>query len=328
MMFDFVGKRHIFFLLSFLIILPGVISLILPGGLRPGIDFSSGSIMTVRFEQQVDQTDLRQAYADLGHSEAIVQRTGGEGEGSTFLIRTFTLQGEQRDESGTVVRPSERQLVEDALRNRFGNLDVLAFDSVSPIIAQEIVQNAIIAVAAASLGILLYIWYAFRRVKNSFRWGTAAVVALVHDALIVIGAFSILGRIFHIEIDAMFITAVLTVIGYSVHNTIVVFDRVRENYARRQGELFEAVVNHSLMQTLGRSMNTSLTVLLVLFALYLFGGVTTQTFILAMIIGIIAGTYSSLFIAGQYLVAWESGEFKGLWKRLTGGRRKAAAPAR
>jgi preprotein translocase subunit SecF len=328
MMFDFVGKRHIFFLISFLVILPGVISLIMPGGLRPGIDFSSGSLMTVRFEQQVDQTDLRQTFADLGHSEAIVQRTGGEGEGSTFLIRTFTLQGEQRDESGTVVRPSERQLVEDALRNRFGNLEVLAFDSVSPIIAQEIVQNAIIAVAAASLGILLYIWYAFRRVKNSFRWGTAAVVALVHDALIVIGAFSILGRIFHIEIDAMFITAVLTVIGYSVHNTIVVFDRVRENYARRQGELFEAVVNHSLMQTLGRSMNTSLTVLLVLFALYLFGGVTTQTFILAMIIGIIAGTYSSLFIAGQYLVAWESGEFKGLWKRLTGGRRKAAAPAR
>jgi preprotein translocase subunit SecF len=328
MMFDFVGKRHIFFLISFLVILPGIISLILPGGLRPGIDFSSGSIMTVRFEQQVDQTELRQAYASLGHSEAIVQRTGGEDTGSTFLVRTFTLQGEQRDASGAVVSPSERLLVENALRERFGNLEVLAFDSVSPIIAQEIVQNALVAVGAASLGILLYIWYAFRRVKHSFRWGTAAVVALVHDALIVIGAFSILGRIFHIEVDAMFITAVLTVIGYSVHNTIVVFDRVRENYARRQGEPFEAVVNHSLMQTLGRSMNTSLTVLLVLVALYLFGGVTTQTFILAMIIGMIAGTYSSLFIAGQFLVAWEAGEFKGLWKRLTGGGRRTAAPAR
>jgi preprotein translocase subunit SecF len=327
-MFDFVGKRRIFFLISFLVILPGVISLILPGGLRPGIDFSSGSIMTVRFEQYVDQGELRQMYANLGHPEAIVQRTGDEAAGSTFLIRTFTLQGEERDAAGTVVRPSERQLVEDALRERFGNLEVLAFDSVSPIIAQEIVQNAVVAVAAASIGILLYIWYAFRRVKHSFRWGTAAVVALVHDALIVIGAFSILGRIFHIEVDAMFITAVLTVIGYSVHNTIVVFDRVRENYARRQGEVFESVVNHSLMQTLARSLNTSLTVLLVLVALYLFGGVTTQSFILAMIIGIIAGTYSSLFIAAQYLVAWENGDFGALWRRLRGGARKPAMSAR
>jgi preprotein translocase subunit SecF len=327
-MFDFVGKRHIFFLISFLVILPGVISLILPGGLRPGIDFSSGSIMTVRFEQAVDQAELRQAYADLGHSEAIVQRTGSEGAGSTFLIRTFTLRGEERDASGAAVRPSERLQVENALRERFGNLEVLAFDSVSPIIAREIVQNAVVAVVAASVGILLYIWYAFRRVKHSFRWGTAAVLALVHDALIVIGAFSILGRVFHVEVDAMFIMAVLTVIGYSVHNTIVVFDRVRENYARRQGELFDTVVNHSLMQTLARSLNTSLTVLLVLFALYLFGGVTTQNFILAMIIGVIAGTYSSLFIAAQYLVAWESGELGGLWRRLTGGGRRRAAPAR
>lgn len=326
-MIDFVGKRHLFFLISFALILPGVISLILPGGLNPGIDFSSGSIMTVRFAQQMDQTELRQELSNLGHTEAIVQRTGGE-NGTTFLIRTFTLQPEQKDASGAVVAPSERQQMEDRLTERFGSIEVLAFDSVSPIIATEIVQNATLAVIAACIGILLYIWYAFRRVKNSFRWGTAAVVALVHDTLIVLGAFSILGRVFHLEIDSMFITAVLTVIGFSVHDTIVVFDRIRENYARRQGDTFENIVNHSIMQTVVRSLNTSLTVILVLMALYLFGGVTTQNFVLALLIGIVAGTYSSICIAAQFLVSWESGEFKALWRRLTGGARRTAAPAR
>lgn len=322
-MIDFVGKRYLYYLISAAIILPGLISLLLPGGLRPGIDFSSGSIMTVRFEQPVEQTGLRQEFASLGHTEAIVQRSGGEG-GNTFIIRTYTLQPEQKDASGAVVEPSERQQIEDALAARFGSLEVLAFDSVSPLIATEIVQNAGIAVAAASIGILLYIWYAFRRVRKPFRWGTAAVVALIHDALVVVGAFSILGRLFQIEIDSMFITAVLTVIGYSVHNTIVVFDRIRENYARRQGDLFDNIVNHSIMQTVARSLNTSLTVLLVLLALYLFGGVTTQNFILAMLIGTVAGTYSSMFIAAQLLVSWEKGEFQALWKRLTGGARKPA----
>ena len=324
MMLDFVGKRHLFFLISFLVILPGLISLILPGGLRPGIDFSSGSIMTVRFDQPVDQADLRQEFTTLGHPEAIVQKSGGEGA-NTYIIRTFPLQGEQKDASGQVTQVSERTQIEDALKARFGNLEVLAFDSVSPIIAQEIVQNATIAVFAASIGILLYIWYAFRRVKNSFRWGTAAVVALVHDALIVLGAFSILGRLFNIEVDAMFITAVLTVIGFSVHDTIVVFDRIRENYGRRQGDRFENIVNHSLMQTMARSLNTSLTVMIVLVALYLFGGVTTQNFVLALIIGILAGTYSSIFIASQLLVVWERGEFGALWKRVTGGGKTATA---
>ncbi len=324
-MMDVVGKRKWFYLLSILVLVPGIISLILPGGLRPGIDFSSGSIMTIRFRESVDQAALREQFASLHHPEAVVQRTGDATGGSTYIVRTFTLKPEEKDASGAVTQPSERQRVEQSLRDRFGDLEVLAFDSVSPLIAEEIVRNAVIAVAAASIGILLYIAYAFRRVKTSFRWGACAVVALVHDALLVLGMFSILGRLFEIELDSMFITAVLTVIGFSVHDTIVVFDRIRENYGRRQGDRLENIVNHSIMQTMVRSLNTSMTVLLVLFALYLFGGTTTRSFVLALIIGITAGTYSSIFVAASLLVTWERGEIKAAWRRLTGGREPARA---
>ncbi len=329
MMLDIVGKRYWFFLLSILVLVPGVISLVLPGGLRPGIDFASGSIMTVQFDKVIDQSDLRNEFTTLGHPEAIVQKSNTGASGSTFIVRTYTLKGEQKDASGKVTAPSERQTVEDALKQKFGNLEVLSFDSVSPIIASEIVRNAVIAVAAASLGILLYIAYAFRRVKKSLRWGACAVIALVHDSLVVLGVFSILGRLFNVEVDALFITAVMTIIGFSVHDTIVVFDRIRENYGRRIGDRFENVVNHSIMQTMGRSLNTSLTVLLVLMALFLFGGVTTKTFVLALLIGIVTGTYSSIFVAASLLVVWENGEIKSGWRRLFGGNdRRSASPAR
>lgn len=323
MMMDTVGKRYYFFLLSLLMLIPGIISLVLPGGLRPGIDFSSGSIMTVRFEQTAEQSALRDEFAALGHPEAIVQKSGSEGD--TFLIRTLTLRPEEKDASGKVTEISERQKVEEALEVKFGGMEVLTFDSVSPIIASEMVRNAIIAVAAAAVGILLYIAYAFRRVKKSFRWGACAVAALVHDALIVLGTFSILGRVFHLEVDSMFITAVMTIIGFSVHDTIVVFDRIRENYGRRIGDRLENIINHSIMQTIGRSLNTSMTVLLVLAALYLFGGVTTQNFVLALMIGIAVGTYSSIFVAASLLVVWENGELKSGWRRLFGGQKQAKA---
>ncbi len=323
MMLDVVGKRYMFFLLSILILVPGIISLLLPGGLRPGIDFSSGSIMTLRFEESVDQSALRSEFANLDHPEAVIQRSGS-GEGSTFIVRTFILKSEQKDAQGQVVETSERQKVQDALQAKFGKMEMLSFDSVSPVIASEIVRNALIAVAAASLGILLYIAYAFRRVQKSFRWGTCAVIALIHDALLVLGVFSILGRLFEIELDSLFITAVLTIIGFSVHDTIVVFDRVRENYGRRIGDSLENIVNHSIMQTMVRSLNTSLTVMLVLMALYLFGGVTTKTFVLALLIGVVTGTYSSIFVAASLLVVWERGEIKAAWRRLFGGGRRAA----
>jgi preprotein translocase subunit SecF len=313
MTLDLVAKRYWFFLVSALLILPGLVSLVLPGGLRPGIDFTSGSIMTFRFEGPTEQRDVRAAYADLGHSDAIIQRS----DDSTYIVRTRPLEAEIRDETGAVEVASERQRIEDSLVERFefGPVTVLSFDQVSPIVAAEIVRNAIMAVLAACVGILLYLWWAFRHVKDSWRYGVCAVVALVHDALLVLGVFSILGRLFAIELDALFITAVLTVIGFSVHDTIVVFDRTRENMIRHQGEPFEDVVNHSLLQTLARSLTTSLTVLLTLFTLWLFGGVTIRNFVLALIVGITSGTYSSIFNASMLLVVWENGEIGRLLGR-------------
>jgi preprotein translocase subunit SecF len=320
-MFDFVRNRRWFYLLSGILILPGVISLLLPGGLNPGIDFTSGTIMTIQFEQPVDQDGLRVAFGQLGHSEAIVQQSSE----NTFVVRTRPLTQAEQSPTGDL-GTSERQVIEQKLSEQFGPLQILNLDQVSPLIAAEIVRYAILAVAAASVCILLYLWWAFNKVTHPLRYGTTAVIALVHDALVVLGIFSILGRLFpaQIELESTFIVAVLTVIGFSVHDTIVVFDRIRENFIRRAGDAFEDVVNHSLAQTLTRSLNTSLTVILTLVVLMLFGGVTIRTFVLALLIGITTGTYSSIFVASMLLVSWNLGDFHWVWPF----RRRALQPAR
>jgi preprotein translocase subunit SecF len=320
MTIDFVKHRMWFYAISLIAIFPGIVSLLLPGGLRPGIDFTSGTIMTLRFEQAVEQPALREAFGALGHGEAIVQRA----DDGTFVVRTLPFEG-TLPESSTEVGQTERQVIINALTERFGPVEVLSLDVVSPIIASEIVRYAVLAVFAACGGILLYLWWAFRRVPNSVRYGACAVVALIHDALLVLGVFSILGRFTAIELDAMFITAILTVIGFSVHDTIVVFDRVRENIVRHAGEPFDDVVNHSLTQTVGRSVNTSVTVLLTLVALYMFGGTTIQSFVLALLIGITSGTYSSIFNASLLLYSWNVGELHSLFGLRQRG--VTAAPA-
>jgi preprotein translocase subunit SecF len=305
-MFDFVRNRRWFYLLSAILIVPGVISLLLPGGLNPGIDFTSGTIMTVQFDQPEDASRVRDVFNQLGHSEAIIQQSGD----NTFVIRTRPLTQAATSDTGEATI-SERQQIEQALNDAFGSAQILNLDQVSPLIASEIVRYAVLAVAAASVCILLYLWWAFNKVTHPVRYGTTAVIALIHDALIVLGIFSILGRLFpaEVEIESTFIVAVLTVIGFSVHDTIVVFDRIRENFIRRAGESFEDVVNHSLAQTLTRSLNTSLTVILTLIVLMLFGGVTIRTFVLALLIGITTGTYSSIFVASMLLASWHLGDF-------------------
>ncbi len=186
---------------------------------------------------------------------------------------------------------------------------VLDNATVSASVASETTRNAFLAVLAASLFILLYISFAFRKVNRPWRYGACAIIALLHDVLVVLGIFSILGWTLHVQVDALFITALLTVVGFSVHDTIVVFDRIRENMTRRTSETFEQVVNASLIQTMARSLNTSLTVLFTLSALTLFGGTTIRVFSLALLIGILSGTYSSIFNASMLLVMWERGEF-------------------
>lgn len=309
-MLDFVGKRYWFFLFSALIIVPGIISLLIPPALNPGIEFTSGSTLNVRFEQQVQQTDLRQTFAELGHGDAIIQKSA-----DTYIIRTKVLEEEQRGIEGAAPVKAEKQRITDAITAKYGTMEVLSFDTVSPIVASEIVRNATLAVVVASIGILFYISWAFRKVPNPFRYGTCAIAALLHDVILVLGLFSIFGKLFHVEIDSMFITALLTVIGFSVHDTIVVFDRIRENLKKGVGADFADTVNQSILQTLGRSINTSFTVVLTLTALFLFGGVTIRTFVLVLLIGIVSGTYSSIFNASQLLVVWENGEFGRLFKR-------------
>lgn len=303
-MLDFVSKRFWYFILSLLIIIPGTVSLIF-FGLQRGIEFTSGSAMTVKFANQVEENALRLELTSFGHGDAIIQRMG-ENE---FFIRTRELMGEQKNEVGAVTAPSEREQLEKDLRDKLGDFTVSDFYSVSPIVAEDIERNATWAIFAAAPAILLYITWAFRKVAKPFRFGTCSIIALLHDILVVLGIFSLLGKFANVEIDAMFIAGVLTVVGYSVHDTIVVFDRIRENLIKSKFKDFSNVVNHSIMQTLSRSLNTSLTTLLVIVALFLFGGVTIRYFILVLLIGVLTGTYSSIFNASQLLVVWENKEW-------------------
>jgi len=198
------------------------------------------------------------------------------------------------------------------------NLQVISSSEVGPSVASDTTRNAVLAVVAASLFILLYVWFSFRKLAKAWRYGACAIIAMLHDVLVVVGIFSILGHFFGIQIDSLFITALLTVVGFSVHDTIVVFDRIRENLHRRTVETFEEVVNASLVQTMARSLNTSLTVLFTLLALTLFTGIGTSihTFTLTLLIGIFSGTYSSIFNASMLLVMWEKGEWGfGLFNR-------------
>ncbi len=228
--------------------------------------------------------------------------------------QTITLQ------TLSVVKPEDLSKIQATILNN-GNTYVQVLDnaSVTGSVAAQTTQNAFLAVIAASVCILLYVWFSFRRVPKPWRYGTCAIIALLHDVLVVVGIFSILGWAFHIQINALFITALLTVVGFSVHDTIVVFDRIRENMQRRTSETFEQVVNASLVQTMARSLNTSLTVLITLSALTLFGGVSIRDFTLTLLIGIFSGTYSSIFNASMLLVIWEKGELGFSRLRRGGG---------
>lgn len=295
---DFVGKRNWFFLVSLLVILPGVAFLIINPGLRTGIDFTGGSTMTLGFSNPVTQQGLRETLAARGEIDSTVQNLGD----NTYFVRTRELSEDDKD---GIVDALEANLSPDGV-------DVLSFDLVSPVVARDTVINGIYAVIAAAIGIFLYLWWAFRSVPKPFRYGVAAIVALLHDLLIVIGIFAILGNLLGTEINTMFLIAVLTVIGYSVNDTIVVFDRLRENVVNYSGRTFAQNVNISISETLGRSLNTSITLLFTLLALILFGGPTIRAFLFVLLIGVIAGTYSSIAVASQVLVAWEAGVFRRL----------------
>ena len=202
--------------------------------------------------------------------------------------------------------------MEEAFEEEMGPFEELQISTVGSSVSSDISQKAIIAIAAASVGILLYIAFAFRNTQNPLLYGLCAIAGMLHDVLLVLGFFAIIGELFDVQVDALFVTALLTIIGFSVHDTIVVFDCDQRDLARQVDPSFEEV-NYSLAQTIVRSVNTSLTVVFTLLALYLFGGESTRTFVLALLIGIISGTYSSIFNASQLLVSWEMGDFQRWW---------------
>ncbi len=302
-MIDLIGKRYFWFLLSFVIIFPGLASLAV-NGVQLGIDFTGGTLWEIQVEEDTSSNEIQSVLEAHGYTAARVQ----ESDDNQMLIRMDELQ------QGS----PEKAELDAALENQIGPFTDLQLQSVGPTLGTEIRNRAMMAIGLASIGVLLYIAYAFRKTQNAFLYGSCAIIAMLHDVALVIGVFSILGWIANVEVDALFVTAVLTLIGFSVHDTIVVFDRVRENLVLRAGDRYEDIVNYSIVQTIPRSINTTITTLFTLLALYLFGGATIQFFILALIIGIVAGTYSSIFNAAQLLVVWENREIHDFFARLLG----------
>lgn len=309
-----------YFVISGLIIVPGLLSLIF-FGLKLGIDYTGGTLWEIKFSQPVAQQQVAEMVAKNGIEIGSVSQTAP----NTFLFRTKPVEN------------AKKVQVKNVLDQQFGKSQELQYETVGPTISGKLnvmtflypviyplkffgltvpddnITKAFVAVFWASVAILVYIAYSFRKLPNpasSWRFGVAAIVALLHDVLLVVGLFSIFGLLFGVEVDALFITAVLTVMGFSIHDTIVVFDRIRENLEKYRNMSFTEVVNASIVQTLGRSLMTSLTVVFVLLALLLFGGVSIRWFVAALLAGIISGTYSSIFNASPLLVVWQDWQKK------------------
>jgi preprotein translocase subunit SecF len=288
---NLIAKRKWWYAISLLIIVPGTISLLV-NGLKLGIDFQGGQMLEV--SGKISQETVSPVAEKLELKDVTIISSG-----DNTMIR-------YRDEAEPKQQQSNRQILSSQLAAQ-GNEEI-RFETVGPAVSADITRNAIISVALAAVAIVLYIAFAFRNVPpplTSWNFGVAAIIAMLHDALLLLGVFSLLGWAFGVEIDSLFVTAVLTVIGFSVHDTIVVFDRIRENLRRERGEL-ESIVNNSILETLARSLNTSITVMLTLLALYLFGGQSIKMFVLALLIGIASGTYSSILNASPLLISWHN----------------------
>jgi preprotein translocase subunit SecF len=345
-MVNVIKHRYWYFLISLVVIVPGTIFLI-GGGLKGGIDFTGGTELTFRFPGHGASSVIQNQLSDAATKSAKLSEAdvlsatplgGGGTKDANYLLRIPNIGNS----------PQKLAAIQDPLYRAYGcanlvktnpsgsyivplakcpNVILQQENDVGPTIGAQIRTRAEQAVVVASIFILLYISYAFRKVAHPFRYGTCAIIALLHDVLVVLGIFAIFGKLFGITVDSLFVTAILTVIGFSVHDTIVIFDRIRENMSRRVGEPFELVVNNAILQSMARSLNTSLTVLMTLTALLLFGGASIRIFVLTLLVGITSGTYSSIFNASPLLVVWENDEF-GIGRLFRRLRRPAAQKRR
>ena len=305
MTFEITTRRGWWYVLSLIFLAPGIVAL-LTGGLKPGIDFTGGALLHVRFQQPVTQQRLQSIISDAGYNNATVQLT--EENGALVRLKQLDI--------------SQKESLMEALFSGISPGQELSFSSIGPIVGSELTRAAFVAVVIASALILIYIIWAFRRMERPAVLGLAAIGALLHDALFLLGLFALLGHFADVHVDALFVTAILTVIGFSVNDTIVVFDRIRENREqhRRLPESsrpsFETTVNLSINQSLTRSLNTSLTAMGVLFALIVLGGPTIRLFAVALAAGFAIGTYSSLFNASCLVVSWDQADGIGVWRRF------------
>jgi preprotein translocase subunit SecF len=298
-MINILGKRYFFFALSLLIIIPGLIllgSMATTGKLPLAIDFTGGSLLEVRFANATpSETDIISLYKQLGVEDVKVQTTGND----SYVMRS------------SVLEDSVRAKIADELSKEYNTeVTVLRFESVGPTIGSEVTSRAAQAVAVAALIVTFYMTFAFLGVPHAIRYGICAIIAMFHDVCVVLSLTALGSMLWGWQIDSLFLTAILTVIGFSVQDKVVVFDRIRENTGIFRRLSFENLVNHSIVQTLGRSLNTQLmTVEFMLLALALFGGVTLREFAMILLVGLFSGTYSSIFIAAPILVVWETREW-------------------
>jgi preprotein translocase subunit SecF len=305
---NLIKSRYLYFGISLLVIIPGLIALIL-WGLPLGIDFTGGSLLEVKFASgkppaisEVNALYNEMSTPTMDISNPVVQPLGSD---------SLSIRSKEMDDA-------LKARIVAALTDHFGNgQDVVIqnFTQVTASVGQEVAIRASEAVAAAALVILIYITIAFRKVQNAFRYGAAAIIAMIHDILVTVGAEAIFGHFLGWQADSLFLTALLTIIGFSVHDTIVVFDRIRENSNLYRRVDYETVVNHSIVQTLDRSINTQLTVMITLTALALFGGVSIRHFVVILLVGVFSGTYSSIFNASPILVVWENREWRNWFRR-------------
>jgi preprotein translocase SecF subunit len=301
-MFNIAERRYLWFVISALVIVPGLAAMIYStvtfgSPVRPSIDFTGGSLFEVKFEEAATEDTIREVYLDFGQDDPVIQQLGDPAD-NRWQIRAGDL------------TPEDQSALRAALEDRVASIDEAesSFDVVDPSIGSEVTRAAIFAVLAAAVIILGFIWFAFRRVPHAARYGASAIFAMLHDVLVAMGVMSILGIFFGWEVDALFLTAMLTVVAFSIQDTIVIFDRIRENLPKYRNENYETVVNRSVLETVHRSLATQLNAVFVMIAILLFGGATIKQFIAILLIGLMSGTYSSIFNAVPILVAWEKGE--------------------
>ncbi|MEE2620595.1 MAG: protein translocase subunit SecF [Chloroflexota bacterium] len=299
-MINIVAKRMWFLSASTIILIVGILSLLFPPHLNLGIDFLSGTGVTVKFESDINSSEIESQFNKIGLDSPSIQSMGDK----TFFIRTEKLSDFDVENNDSTVSRSD---LEKSIEEIDSDAEIIEIESVGTKVAEGTVRNSIIAVSVASFFVMLYVLYAFRRLEKSYRFAFSAVLTLVHDVVLVTGIYALLGHIFGLQVNSVFIVALLTVIGYSVNDTIVIFDRIRENQIKFPDNKYSSNINISINESIIRSLGTSITTLLVLFSMLVLGGSTLREFIVVLILGVIVGTYSSIFIASQFLIIWEEG---------------------